>query len=588
MQPPFFGVEVFNGDKLIYGSKDFSCKIDLNRESKVCRYSRQRGFIEKQRLDKEKFVDVPIYPVSSPVILNGVGDTCSYPEIFFEKIEEKEYKGFESTVVPGWEYDKNYQAREGDYDIDKDFLNIKEGYKSIDYKLSSIKTGFMKVEIDSNEDGDFYIAFDEVLNDGKWMFRRAQCNDIFVYTYGKGHYVHMSAEPYTMRYIKVIYKGDIKIKPSLILYENSKSNFISYSGDEKVVSILDAAKNTFSQNAVDIFTDCAGRERAGWLCDSFFTARAEQLFMGNNNIERNYLENIIIANTDEITEGMIPMCFPSQQDNNLFIPNWAMWFVVELKDYYDRTGDYSLVARGKEKVYRLIKYFEKFKCIDGLLNNLENWIFVEWSIANDADYVKGVNFPSNMLYSTMLKYAGELYNDEELINEAKRVKEGVIKYSFNGTFFVDNGEYTDGKIIPYENHISETCQYYALFFHIYDDEKYANFIMENFGPNRKEGFENIGKSNVFIGNYLRLLWLCDIKENERVLNESIEYFYKMSKETKTLWEHDSPHASCNHGFASVIAVILLRVLIGYKGVKNGKMVLEDGFKKSPLISVSTK
>ena len=29
-------------------------------------------------------------------------------------------------------------------------------------------------------------------------------------------------------------------------------------------------------------------------------------------------------------------------------------------------------------------------------------------------------------------------------------------------------------------------------------------------------------------------------------------FLKMAKETGTLWEHDKPEASCNHGFASHI------------------------------------
>ena len=102
-------------------------------------------------------------------------------------------------------------------------------------------------------------------------------NDLFVYTCKNGRYQHLSAEPYTMKYIKVIYKGEVIVKPSLVLYESSKFRF-DYVGDEKIVSIIEAAKNTFAQNAVDIFTDCAGRERAGWLCDSYFTAKAERFF----------------------------------------------------------------------------------------------------------------------------------------------------------------------------------------------------------------------------------------------------------------------------------------------------------------------
>jgi alpha-L-rhamnosidase len=212
-------------------------------------------------------------------------------------------------------------------------------------------------------------------------------------------------------------------------------------------------------------------------------------------------------------------------------------------------------------------------------------VFIEWSVANDEDYVKDINFPSNMLYSAMLKSAGELYGDSRLIEKAEKIKKAVVKYSYNGEFFVDNAKVVDGKVVPYEDHISETCQYYALFFNIYGEEKFVDFMKDNFGPNRKDGFEKVGKSNAFIGNYLRLLWLLEIKQYDRVLNESIEFFYKMAQETGSLWEHDLPTASCNHGFASVIAVILISALLGYKTVENGELVFDKDFKRNDEITV---
>ena len=34
------------------------------------------------------------------------------------------------------------------------------------------------------------------------------------------------------------------------------------------------------------------------------------------------------------------------------------------------------------------------------------------------------------------------------------------------------------------------------------------------------------------------------------------YYLKMAEQTGTLWENDSPKASCNHGFASYVALLL--------------------------------
>ena len=102
---------------------------------------------------------------------------------------------------------------------------------------------------------------------------------------------------------------------------------------------------------------------------------------------------------------------------------------------------------------------------------------------------------------------------------------------------------------------------------------------------RKDVYAEVGKSNMFVGNYLRFLWLNEIGEEERVVNECLSYFRSMTEVTGTLWEHDSPRASCNHGFASSIAAILLRSLIGYAGVKDGKPILKENFKHTGSISV---
>jgi hypothetical protein len=76
-QLPFFGIEVYNGEQLVYGSKDFACRVDLLRDEKVCRYSRQRGFVEKQTLAESEYAEIETYEVDAPILLDGIGDTAS-------------------------------------------------------------------------------------------------------------------------------------------------------------------------------------------------------------------------------------------------------------------------------------------------------------------------------------------------------------------------------------------------------------------------------------------------------------------------------------------------------------------------------
>ena len=87
-------------------------------------------------------------------------------------------------------------------------------------------------------------------------------------------------------------------------------------------------------------------------------------------------------------------------------------------------------------------------------------------------------------------------------------------------------------------------------------------LCENFGPNRdaEKTYPTVYPSNAFIGNYLRLEILLRQGLKEKVLSESVDYFYKMAKTTGTLWEHDRIVASLNHGFASYAAYLICQCI----------------------------
>src|SRR5690606_36811597 len=134
------------------------------------------------------------------------------------------------------------------------------------------------------------------------------------------------------------------------------------SQDEDLNKIVEAAQHTLAQNSVDILMDCPSRERAGWLCDTWFSSRAEQLMTGQNKIEYNFLNNYVLAKQSPyLPEGMIPMNYPADHTDGIFIPNWSLWYGLELYDYYQRTGDQQLINDSKVNIYNLLKYFSRFE-----------------------------------------------------------------------------------------------------------------------------------------------------------------------------------------------------------------------------------
>mgnify|MGYP003306726114 CR=1 FL=1 len=66
-------------------------------------------------------------------------------------------------------------------------------------------------------------------------------------------------------------------------------------------------------------------------------------------MEDDFVENFLYAECEELPEGMLPMCYPSDHPSGNYIPNWAMWYGVELREYLYRTGDRKFIDNAKDK-----------------------------------------------------------------------------------------------------------------------------------------------------------------------------------------------------------------------------------------------
>jgi alpha-L-rhamnosidase len=344
--------------------------------------------------------------------------------------------------------------------------------------------------------------------------------------------------------------------------------------------ISEAAAQTFRQNALDVFMHCPSRERAGWLCDSFFTSRVAFDLCGNTKVEKNFLENYLLPEGfKRLPEGMLPMCYPADHYNGRFIPNWAMWFVIQLEEYLERSGDRELVDALEPKVMSLLKYFERFRNEDGLLEKLESWVFVEWSAANR--FVQDVSYPSNMLYAAVLESAGRMYSQPDLAEQAEQIREVIRRQSFDGEFFVDNAVRKEGRLEVTMNR-TEVCQYFAFFFGVADGETHKELwekLRDEFGPRRAEtkAYPEVHAANAFVGNYLRLELLSRAGCVGQLKDEMVDYFLYMAEVTATLWEHTGTSASCNHGFASHVAHVLYRDVLGVHLVDTRGKIVELRF-----------
>lgn len=437
------------------------------------------------------------------------------------------------------------------------------------YKFATNSSGFLRAKVKVKSPTTLTLRFDEILGeDGRVMARRLRWNPAVTYQLPAGEFELESFEPYTMQYVEVISDNPVVISEiSMRDYCNSdchRAKFESSSADLNF--IFEAARETYRQNALDIYMDCPSRERAGWLCDSYFTGRVEMILSGRSRIERNFIENFLLPKEfKDIDKGMLPMCYPADHRNHNYIPNWAMWFVLELEEYLERTGDRTTIERARTRVYDLVEFFRPYLNGDGLLERLPKWVFVEYSKANKL--VQDVSYPSNMLYAEMLDVISRLYGDKPLAEQAAHIRKEVLRQSFDGEYFVDNAvRNKEGKLTLSGEH-TEVCQYYAFLFGVASPESHPALwarLRDEVVPGRVERglYPDLYPINAFIGSYLRLELLSKYGLSKQILDESIATYKAMADRTGTLWESLKPKASCNHGFASHLTNVLYRDVLG--------------------------
>lgn len=614
---PFFACVLKTESGKEYFAEDFNCFALSDRVQKVRRYSFQRGFCETYINEKDRtalyfckpqnaFPRVKTEKAELPHLLPSETLNPALSEIFAEKVIDSGYcktspeiavyvdrtETLIGTVIEGFK-----RSEWQDFSTDEiSRITYLSGAKSGDYAyetldFSRIVTGIVEVEIIAGNAGEVFFAFDEILSDEKLKtikpFRGDTAN-VFKWTVKKAGVYNLSAfEPYAFRYANVITSAGVKANVKVRAYENPEAGKMLFEcDDKKIEQIMEAARHTFAHNAVDLLTDCPSRERAGWLSDSFFSSVAERVFTGDNKVERAFLQNYILADKSGHPKGMIPRCYPADYyEEDGFIPNWSLWYILEIYKYFTQYGYDETVEKSRANVEGILNYFVDFENEFGVLEDLKGWIFVEWSAANNSDHINGINVPSNACYYASLLAAAKVYGMKGLKEKAEKVKDYLLKNAYVDGFFVDNLIRNEkGDIIPTENY-TETCQYYMFFFKCadkYTHKELFDKMLNEYGKSDSSvsGGNPVKKqltpSNMIYGVYMRLELLMREQKRVELLNECVRYFYDMTQKTGTLWENNTASASCDHGFASYVSRFIIYALFGFDvlypekgGAKNG-------------------
>ena len=435
------------------------------------------------------------------------------------------------------------------------------------WDLGFVIAGFFRLKLHTKAGARIIFSFSEQIDAEHSLYvKEFNTINLIEWTLPAGDWDLRSFEPYAARYMEIIVmEGDIEAEyVGMEEFAFPMSHIMTSAPDDaELAEIYNAAVRTFRHNVIDIYMDCPSRERAGWLFDSFYTGKAERYFTGSSEVEKAFLDNYVKGGERKETPGMVSMIYPGDVTRDEFIPQWAMWYAVEICDYITERGGVADKPKFKEQMEKLVGYFDKFKNEFGLLERLDNFNFVEWSALNDR--VFDVSWPTNMLYAKMLEGLGTVYGREDWIGQSASINKTICDMAFDGTLFCDRAvRDADGKLKNTDER-SETTQYYALFLGTAaprgkEFEALRKMVLDVFTTERIEEHPDILRSEMFMGVYLKIDVLLNMHMPEKALNEIKAYFLPMARESGTLWEHLSGYKSRDHGFASYAAAAIDKAL----------------------------
>lgn len=595
-QPSYLQAEIeANGVVLAATGRDFEAFLPATKIREVERYSYQRHFSEVWDLTADPLGKaVPVEEISALRILDRVAPYPHYGDVLLPGASSRGKLTYdESLPVRDNVYSGNASDRWGSFGADRvrhrpfgwirshrqertaDAVAFPHTLAAGEYAIfdfSRIETGFLRLLASSVGGADLAVGFSEDGAPDRFAYTDTHARNALEVILPAGETDFLSFEPYAVRYAIVAVKsGSVTLRGfGMKTFEHDTTAVtIPPIADPTLQSIYRAAVRTFAHNAVDILMDCPSRERAGWLCDSYFTGKVEYALFGKVPVEAAFLENYRLFRNDGdqlLPDGAIPMCYPSDPEDPgrcKFIPQWTMWFLLELEEYLNRRAPGSDREAFRPVVEGLLSFFARCENADGLLEKLPSWNFVEWSDANK--WTQDVNYPTNFLYARALESCYRIYGDLSLLEKAAHVRKVTVDQSFDGRVFLDHAVRDENGVLVRQPHCSEVGQYYAILFGGVDlaDPKYAELrrlVLHVFGPDRKEEIPEIIPVNAFIGVYLRLEALLRLKKYDLLLSDVSNFFGQMDRDTGTLWESRERVGSRDHGFASYALVAMTEAL----------------------------
>ncbi len=251
------------------------------------------------------------------------------------------------------------------------------------FDLGTNEVGFLQIDTDSEVEQELLISYGEHIADG-CVRRKIGVRDFSVQIkVKKGQTVYMN--PFRRlgcKYLQITSEKPVKINsiaiiPTLYPVNELSRPFLTKSEKD----IYDICVRTLRLCMHEHYEDCPWREQALYCMDSRNQMLIGYYAFGEYEFPR---ANLQLISKDNRADSQLSICYPINKD--LVIPSFSLHYFTQCLEYYEHSGDVSLLSEVYPKLCSILKAFTDKMENEGdvILPFKGMWNFYEWSKGLDG------------------------------------------------------------------------------------------------------------------------------------------------------------------------------------------------------------
>jgi len=447
--------------------------------------------------------------------------------------------------------------------------------------------GFLGIEVEG-EGGEVIDFTTSELLDGKYLIVRnpdegckVAMSDRYIARKGKQKFETFSIHGF--RYLALTLRN---IKKPFKIY-NVFVNSVSYPFEERIVfktsdeiinKIWDICVRTQICCSFDAYVDCPWREQAQWWGDARVQGANTYYLFGDMRLFRRGIKQ---AGESQLPNGLTFGHFPTSAVGCV-LPDFTLTWINSHLDYYEYTGDKSLLKEQFNRIEKAIRFFNKKMEENYLLPPMpEWWVFLDWAPL----YKDGFSCLFNLMYLSSLKTMIKICSIVKKHERKKYYEEkaGILQKRIDKIFWDEkNKVYFDGYDIKKKKRIKKISQHTHSFAILLDlkREYHKKWVEEIILPPMK--LEPLKHPSIIEGSPFFYYYIIEaIKKVGGYEKEIIEFIKrrwgKMVEEGATtcweIWNPEPGYTSWCHAWSAHPVIHLLELIGGIKpSKKNWKKI----------------